>query len=138
MLISEFSRRTGLARETIRFYVRLKLLRPRTTSKGGRHPYLMFTEDDVHTAEVIRVGQALGLSLRELANLREARRQGRMQLEQRSALMRAQLARLEIKSSELKKLKRYVRAKIAWLEGGEAGPEPQLARSKTSSAPKRA
>ncbi len=133
MLISEFSRRTGLARETVRFYVRSKLFKPKSTNKGGRHPYLLFTEEDLHTAEVIRVGQALGLSLRELSQLREARRQGRMQLPQRTALMKDQLARLEAKSLELKKLKAYVRAKIAWLERGENGPEPRLAKAKRGS-----
>jgi MerR family copper efflux transcriptional regulator len=44
MLISEFVRRTGLARETVRYYVRFGLLQPQATQKGGRHPYLMFTE----------------------------------------------------------------------------------------------
>jgi hypothetical protein len=38
MLISEFVRRTGLARETVRYYVRFGLLQPQATQKGGRHP----------------------------------------------------------------------------------------------------
>lgn len=127
MLISEFSRRTGIARETVRFYVRMGLLRPQQTQKGGRHPYLMFTEDDVHSADMIRVGQTLGLSLREICELREARRQGGLPLTERIAMMKDQLAGLEARSAELDKLKRYVQAKIAWQEGGERGAEPRLA-----------
>jgi DNA-binding transcriptional MerR regulator len=126
MLISEFSRRTGLARETVRYYVRLGLLHPQETQKGGRHPYLMFTEADLHSADVIRIGQALGLSLREIADLREARRRGDLPLTERLALMKDQLARLDAKSAELDKLKAYVRAKIAWQESGEKGEEPML------------
>ena len=126
MLISEFSRRTGLARETVRFYVRMGLLQPQQTQKGGRHPYLMFTEDDVHSADVIRVGQMLGLSLREIGDLREARRRGDLPLADRIAMMKDQLARLEARSAELEKLQAYVRAKIAWQESGEKGAEPQL------------
>lgn len=126
MLMSEFSRRTGLARETVRFYVRMGLLQPQQTQKGGRHPYLMFTEDDVHSADVIRVGQMLGMSLREISELRQERREGHLPLEQRLALMKDQLDRLEAKSLELDRLKTYVRAKIAWQEGGEHGAEPQL------------
>jgi MerR family copper efflux transcriptional regulator len=126
MLISEFARRTGLARETIRFYVRSGLLQPHASQKGGRHPYLMFTEEDVHSADVIRVSQALGLSLREIAELRTARRKGDLPLKKRIALMKDQLARLEVKSAELVKLKTYVRAKIAWQEAGERGDEPIL------------
>jgi MerR family copper efflux transcriptional regulator len=126
MLISEFGRRTGFARETVRYYVRLGLLQPRATQKGGRHPYLMFTEADVHSADVIRVGQALGLTLREIAGLRKARRKGDLPLKKRLALMKDQLARLEAKSAELERLKTYVRAKIAWQEAGERGGEPML------------
>ncbi|WP_206998568.1 MerR family DNA-binding transcriptional regulator [Trinickia mobilis] len=39
MLISELARETGLSRETVRFYVRLGLLLPQTTEKGGRQVY---------------------------------------------------------------------------------------------------
>jgi len=126
MLISEFVRRTGLARETVRYYVRFGLLQPQATQKGGRHPYLMFTEEDVHSADVIRVGQALGLSLREIGELRKARRSGDLPRNKRIALMQDQLARLEAKAAELEKLKSYVRAKIGWQQGGEKGDEPTL------------
>jgi MerR family copper efflux transcriptional regulator len=126
MMISDFSRRTGLARETVRYYVRLALLRPETTAKGGRHPYLMFTEEDVRAVDAIRVGQELGLSLREIADLRDDRRKGRLGLEQRIALMRKQLTTLESRSRKLEKLKAYVRAKIVWQEAGEQGEEPRL------------
>jgi MerR family transcriptional regulator, copper efflux regulator len=127
MLISEFVRRTGFARETVRYYVRFGLLQPQTTQKGGRHPYLQFTEDDVRSADVIRVGQALGLSLREIGELRKARRSGDLPRGKRIALMKEQLARLEAKAAELERLKTYVRAKIAWQQGGEKGDEPVLA-----------
>ena len=126
MLISEFSRRTGLARETVRYYVRMGLLHPKETHKGGRHPYMMFTEEDVQSVDVIRVGQALGLSLREILGLREERRKGNFPLEQRLALMEDQLKRLEAKSAELESLKAYVRAKIGWQKAGELEDEPRL------------
>jgi MerR family transcriptional regulator, copper efflux regulator len=126
MLISEFCRRTGLGRETVRYYVKLGLLHPEASRKGGRNPYLMFTPDDLRGADVIRAGQAIGLSLREIARLRDARRRGDLPLPQRLALMKDQLARLEAKSAELDRLKAYVRAKIMWQEAGEAEREPTL------------
>jgi len=80
----------------------------------------------VQSADVIRVGQALGLSLRDIAELRGARRRGELPLRERIALMKDQLARLEAKSEELDKLKAYVRAKIEWQETGERGDAPTL------------
>ena len=55
MQISEFSRRTGLSRDTVRFYVRLGLLKPKTSAKGGSNPYQLFSDDDLQLAEVIRI-----------------------------------------------------------------------------------
>lgn len=126
MLISEFARAAGLSRETARFYVRLGLLDPQTTQKGGRHPYLLFREEDVRLAEVIRTGQALGLSLKEIADLMAQRRKGSLTLEERVALMKRLLVKLEDKAAELDRLRGYVRAKIAWQESGEKGAEPKL------------
>ena len=86
----------------------------------------MFTEEDVHSAGVIRVGQALGLSLREIVELKKARLSGDLPRKKRIAFMKDKLARLEAKSAELERLKTYVRAKIAWQRGGEKGDEPVL------------
>ena len=126
MLISEFSRKAGLSRETVRFYVRLGLLHPLTTQKGGRNPYQQFREADLAIAELTRIGQALGLSLKEIAALMERRRKGNLPLKGRIELMRAQLAQLDDKAIELERLRAYVRAKIDWQEHGEIGPEPTL------------
>ncbi len=41
--------------------------------------------------------------------------------------MSDQLARLERKAAELEAMAGYLRAKLAWLEGGEKGPEPDFA-----------
>src|SRR5258707_14843482 len=118
MLISEFARVTGLPRDTVRFYARLGLLQPKTNGKGGRHPYSVFTDKDIQAAEVIRIAQSLGMSLKEIAALNEERRQGHLTIERRVEIMGAQLVSLEAKATELKMMIRYVRAKIDWLTGG--------------------
>lgn len=126
MLISEFARVTGLTRDTVRFYARLGLLQPRTNGKGGRHPYRVFTDKDIQAAGVIRIAQALGMSLKEIATINEERRQGRLTDERRVEIMSTQLVGLEAKATELEVMICYVRAKIAWLKGGQRGPEPDF------------
>ena len=118
MLISEFALTTGFSRETVRFYVRLGLLHPQTTLKGGRNPYQQFGREDLATAELIRIGQTLGLSLKEIASLMEKRRKGKLPLRGRIDMMKSQLAKLDAKAIELERLRAYVRAKIAWQEDG--------------------
>ena len=126
MLISEFARVTGLPRDTVRFYARLGLLQPKTNGKGGRHPYSIFADKDIQAAEVIRIAQSLGMSLKEIAAFTEERRKGRLTRERRAQIMSVQLVGLEAKATELEMMISYVRAKLHWLKGDEQGPEPDF------------
>jgi MerR family copper efflux transcriptional regulator len=126
MLISEFARVTGLPRDTVRFYARLGLLQPKTNGKGGRHPYSVFTDKDIQAAEVIRIAQSLGMSLKEIAAFTEERRKGHLTRERRVEIMSAQLVSLEAKATELEVMISYVRAKIDWLTLGERGQQPDF------------
>jgi MerR family copper efflux transcriptional regulator len=126
MLISEFARVTALTRDTVRFYARLGLLQPQTNGKGGRHPYSVFTDRDIRAVEEIRIAQSIGMSLKEIAAVNEARRKGHLTNERRVEIMGAQLVSLEAKATELEAMISYVRAKIDWLKGGQQGPEPDF------------
>lgn len=124
MLISEFAKAAGLSVDTVRFYVRKGLLRPETGRRGGANPYQVFTPEHVEAARIIRMAQGLGFSLREIAALAEEYSNGGMTPARSLEVMRMQRDRLEEKAGQLEAMLGYVRAKIAWLEGGEQGPEP--------------
>lgn len=124
MLISEFARRTGLGLDTVRYYVRRDLLRPEVGGKGGRNPYQIFSEADVRAAGFIRLGQALGLSLKEIASLLEEERVGRIDDARSLAILDGLRSRLLAKSDEIAGLVRYLDAKIAWIEAGSEGEPP--------------
>jgi DNA-binding transcriptional MerR regulator len=126
MLISEFARRAGLTPDTVRFYVRLGLLRPEAGAKGGQRPYQIFTAEHLQAAMIIRTAQSLGMSLKEIAAISQERRAGRMTRERSVEVLSAQFGRLERKAAELIAMKGYLTAKIAWLKGGEKGPPPDF------------
>ncbi len=126
MLISEFAREAGLTPDTVRFYVRRGLLAPHANGKGGRNPYQVFTREHVHTARVIRMAQSLGMSLKEIAAIGEEHRVAPITRERSIEIMAVQLGLLEAKAADLAAMAGYLRAKIAWLEGGECGPEPEF------------
>jgi DNA-binding transcriptional MerR regulator len=128
MLISDFSRRAGLSTDTVRYYVRLGLLRPQTSAKGGARPYQIFTTEHLLAAKIIRTAQSLGMSLKEVAAISEQRRSGRMTVERSVEVLRLQLDRLESKAAELTAMRAYLRAKIAWLRGGQKGVQPDFGR----------
>jgi MerR family copper efflux transcriptional regulator len=126
VLISDFARRAGLTPDTVRFYVRLGLLRPETSVKGGARPYQVFTAEHLLAAKIIRTAQSLGMALKEIAAISEARRAGDMTRDRSIETLTAQLDRLEIKNAELVAMKSYLNAKIAWLKRGEQGPPPDF------------
>lgn len=126
MLISDFARRGGLSTDTVRYYVRIGLLRPETSAKGGEHPYQIFAADDLLAVRIIRTAKSLGLSLKEIAAISQARRAGGMTKDRSVAVLSAQLDRLEAKAAELAALRRYLTAKIAWLNTGQHGPPPDF------------
>jgi MerR family transcriptional regulator, copper efflux regulator len=126
MLISDFARRAGLTPDTVRFYVRLGLLRPEASGKGGGRPYQIFTAEHLQAAKVIRTAQSLGMSLKEIAAISEERRAGRMTVDRSVEVLNTQLDRLAIKTAELVAMKAYLRAKIDWLKSGEQEPGPDF------------
>ncbi|PYB75080.1 MerR family transcriptional regulator [Rhizobium wuzhouense] len=127
MQIGEFSRRTGLSQDTVRFYVRKGLLAPETGNLGGRNPYQLFSERDVSTALMIRFAQALGMSLKEIAEIAQELVKGGLSAERELEIIDAQVAKLEEKAADLTRLLDYLRAKRGWMERGKPGDEPRFA-----------
>jgi MerR family transcriptional regulator, copper efflux regulator len=127
MLIAEFARAAGLSVDTVRYYIRRGLLVPETNGTGGRNPYQIFESEQLREARLIRLAQSLGMSLKEIAALGEEHRSDGITRERSIEIMGDHLVRLDRKAAELEAMRVYLRAKLAWLEGGEIGPEPDIA-----------
>jgi DNA-binding transcriptional MerR regulator len=126
MLISEFARAAGLTPDTVRFYVRRGLLKPLAGRKGGSNPYQVFTDEHVQIARMIRMGQSLGFSLREIVALNVEYQAKRITPSRGAEILRGQLGRLAEKAAHVDAMMRYIRAKLVWLERGGKGPEPNF------------
>jgi MerR family transcriptional regulator, copper efflux regulator len=136
MLISEFALAAGLTPDTVRFYVRRGLLKPLLGRKGGSNPYQVFTAEHVQMARMIRMGQSLGFSLREIEAMNVEYQAKRLTASRGAEIMRAQLARLEQKAAHVDAMMSYIRAKLAWLEKGSKGPEPNFTDYESAAHPK--
>jgi MerR family copper efflux transcriptional regulator len=123
MLIAEFSRSTGLSRDTIRFYVKKRLLQPGIRSNR----YQDFDAEQVDRALLIREHQALGFTLREIAAPSQEFSRG-ISLQRQAQVMRERLAAIEEQATKLQRLRRYSIAKIAWLDGGAKSKRPSFAK----------
>ncbi len=124
MLISEFARATELSPDTVRFYVKRGLLQPETGRRGGTNPYQEFSDSDVATARLVRIAQSLGFTLAEIAALIEEVRASGGDRTRHIAIIEERLQELDEKAAKINGMRHYLRAKIAWLKGGQKGPEP--------------
>lgn len=130
LMISAFARAAGMSNDTVRFYVRRGLLHPAHGSKGGANPYQLFGPDQLARARMIRTAQALGFSLREVAAL-IAEYEGGMSPERTREVTASQLDRLDRQAEALDRMRRYLRAKLAWFDAGATGSPPTLDDSAT-------
>lgn len=126
MLISEFARTAGLSPDTVRFYVRRGLLKPETGRRGGSNPYQVFSREHLETARLVRLAQSLGFTLREIAAIASELEARGLTRWRKIAILRQRLGVLDEKTAQIGRMTAYLNAKIAWLEGGETGPEPRL------------
>ena len=122
MRIGTFVKRTGLSRDTIRFYERRGLLRPAVLPNGYRD----FPEPLVERARQIRLGQSLGFTLAVIATLlKEWEVQG-MSVSRQLEVLAMQETRVNAQLKRLLALHSYLQAKRHWLESGALGEPPAL------------
>jgi len=126
VLISEFSKATGLSVDTIRFYIGKGLLKPQRSARGGSNPYQVFCKSDVTAAGMILLQQSLGYSLREIAALNDEYRSGARSPERTKKILRSQIDKLEKKKAELEAALLFLRGKLEWVGAGKPGDAPQL------------
>jgi DNA-binding transcriptional MerR regulator len=84
----------------------------------------VFDDAQVERAQLIRAAQQLGFTLAEIADLAAAYETGGLSRQKKIALLRAHLRGLDERAERLRSVRRYLTAKVRWLEGGEKGAPP--------------
>lgn len=134
MLIAEFSKATGLGRDTVRFYIKRGLLTPQV-GVSGTNRYQSFDAQQVERALVIREAQSLGFTLREISALSDEYERVGMTLARKAELMRERLAEVDAQAAKLRRLRRYFAAKLEWLEAGAEGEPPAFLKRTENGRP---
>ncbi|WP_428390466.1 MerR family transcriptional regulator [Lichenicoccus sp.] len=124
MLIAAFARESRLSVDAVRLYVRRGLLHPKLGAKGGSRPYHMFSALDIEKTRIIRAGQALRLSLKDVGTFINARSFKDDEGDVVITFLTTQREHLVQRIAESERLISYVDAKIAWLKDPSVGPSP--------------
>ncbi len=114
MKIGQLSKRTGLSKDTIRYYERLGLLpaQARDPSSGYKE-YTLKTCERLHR---IRFAKRLGFSLREIRDVLEGWMQGRLSQQQKSEMLRAKISVIAKQRDLLQEMEQALAAQLAQCE----------------------
>lgn len=108
MFIKEFSEKTGLSKDTIRFYEKNGLLSTRKLQNG----YHSYSDDLLGEIGLIQLGKTLGFSLKEIKELKGKMFNESLPPETIRKYMEVKLTEVETKIKQLQKVKKLISTKI--------------------------
>ena len=112
MLVSELAKRSGTTTETIRYYTRIGLLKPRQIEGNG---YRRFAVQDIHLLHFIQRAKLLGFSLKDVRQILAKSEAGKSPCPQVRDLIKARIAETRARLEELTQLQsRMEEALLLW------------------------
>jgi len=107
MLIGELSKKTGLSKDTIRFYEKLGLIEANARQAGTR-TYMEFSPDMLERLVLITQGKALGFTLNEMKHLIETWGTIAMPIAEKLNIIDRKLDEITAKMEQLEEIKQYL------------------------------
>jgi MerR family transcriptional regulator, copper efflux regulator len=123
MRILQFVERTGLTRDTIRFYEKRRLLCPKI---DGSNRYRDYSDADVERVAMIRLGQRFGFTLSQIQIYAQMWESNGLTRKKKLQILSQQRDEIGAEMQRLKVMRDYLNAKLRWIEGGEMGAAPGL------------
>lgn len=110
MLIGELSKKTGLSKDTIRFYEKMGLIEAKARQAGTR-TYMEFSSEMLERVVIITQGKSLGFTLNEIKHLIETWGSISMPLSEKLKVIDRKLDEITEKMRQLEEIKTYLIAK---------------------------
>lgn len=110
MLIGELSKKTGLSKDTIRFYEKMGLIESKARQAGTR-TYMEFSPEMLERIFLITQGKSLGFTLNEIKHLIETWGNGSVPIAEKLKVIDLKLDEITEKMQKLEEIKSYLTAK---------------------------
>lgn len=118
MLISELSQKTGLSKDTLRFYEKAGLLD--SSNKRGENNYRNYDDEAVSRLEFIKHGKALGFTLSEIREVMDE--WDGLSTSDKAQITRNKIEEMDKKISQFQEFKCHLIEKLKCLEStGQQG-----------------
>jgi MerR family transcriptional regulator, copper efflux regulator len=115
MLIGELARKTGLSKDTIRFYQKMGLIEASDRQAGSR-AYKEFSSEMMERLLLITQGKSLGFTLSEIKQLVDASIDGTMPKHEKVKVTERKLEEINEKIRQLHDIKIQLTAKLNTLK----------------------
>jgi MerR family copper efflux transcriptional regulator len=110
MLIGELAQKTGLSKDTIRFYEKMGLIEAKARHAGTR-TYMEFSLEMLERVVIITQGKSLGFTLNEIKHLIETWGNGSVPISEKLKVIDRKLEEIGEKMRQLEEIKLYLTAK---------------------------
>lgn len=115
MLISELSRKTGLSKDTIRFYEKIGLITA-SDRQAGIRVYKEYSTETIERLLMINQGKGLGFTLKEIKPLLDESASGAILKSKQIVIIERKLAEIAEKMQQLSEIQTYLASKLSRLK----------------------
>lgn len=115
MSIGELAKKTGLSKDTIRFYTKLGLIESRDRQAGSRI-YQDFSLEMVERLSMIIQGKSLGFTLSEIKHLLDASTDGNLSMDEKIKATAGKIAQIHKKIQQLQSIEMQLSTKLDRLQ----------------------
>jgi MerR family Zn(II)-responsive transcriptional regulator of zntA len=115
MLIGELAKKTGLSKDTIRFYAKMGLIDAQERQAGTR-TYKEFSAETVERIITIAQGKSLGFTLNEIKHLIQTWGSDTITTNEKLKVIDRKLDEINIKIQQLNQIKTYLNDKRSRIE----------------------
>lgn len=110
MLIGELAQKTGLSKDTVRFYEKMGLIEA-TARQAGTRTYLEFSSEMLERVVIITQGKSLGFTLNEIKHLIDTWGNRSVPISEKLKVIDRKLEEIGEKMRQLEEIKLYLSAK---------------------------
>jgi MerR family transcriptional regulator, copper efflux regulator len=119
MLINQLSKASGISIATIRFYVKLGLIKGKAPVNNSSNNYIQYTPNDVEKLELINYAKDAGFTLTEIAKLIEIWYSNKLSVGKKISVLQTKMKEIDTKINELKAMRKLITSYIKDIENGE-------------------
>lgn len=101
----EVIRKTNITRDTIRYYIKLGLLKPKINKDNG---YKEYSEEDLWLIEFIKSAKDIGFSLKDIKELSEHMKNAECKHKSLVPFLNKRLDEVNVKIASLKHIKKHL------------------------------